>query len=207
MWLRNPLPRLKQSADDLQISRDLKNGGPSVDDSTFIYNGFCFVSSNEKTIAWFTRQKEKEEEDNVLYLVKSGVLRRQFGVTVGYLDTAYFGSLCQDELDAAKLIALHANCCPDAKAKLEGLRAILDVWKTYKNGNSSVAFPDHTSCTQSRKVRSRMQIEIYRYIYCLLGFSLRVLLASAESSAKETFARCFHEKQDCDRQLPEQAIC
>ncbi|XP_042435381.1 uncharacterized protein LOC122021328 isoform X1 [Zingiber officinale] len=152
MWLRNPLPRLKQSADDLQISRNLENGGPSVDDSTFIYNGFCFVSSNEKTITWFTRQKGKEEEDNVLYLVKSGVdLRQQFGVTVSYLDTTYFSSLCQDELHAAKLIALHANCCPDVKAKLEGLRAVLDVWKTHKNGNSNVSFPAHSSCTQSWK--------------------------------------------------------
>ncbi|RWW21135.1 hypothetical protein GW17_00014721 [Ensete ventricosum] len=66
-------------------------------------------------------------EDDPLYVLKSEEVLEQLDIKVGHLDTASFGSFCQDNLDITKVITVHANCCPSIKAKIEDLTAMLDV--------------------------------------------------------------------------------
>ncbi|WOL05610.1 hypothetical protein Cni_G14339 [Canna indica] len=154
MWLRNPFTRLKRNGEDMQLSRDVRDGHPLDDESNSINSGLFFVSSNEKTTALFTRpnslmsNSRNIKEVDALHLMKSEALLRQLGIKVKYLDTAYFSSFCQDKLDITKLTTVHANCCPNTQSKFTDLKAILDVWKAY-NGSSNL--PARKSCTESWK--------------------------------------------------------
>ncbi|KAE8707301.1 putative Myb family transcription factor [Hibiscus syriacus] len=135
MWFRDPFPRFFPDA-DFQISCD-KFFGRSDDMENRPNGGFNYVKSNNRTIAfykfWYSSRKiyPKYHDQDVLNKIKSEPLIRKMGLKIRFLDTAYFGGLCQHSRDLNVVCTMHVNCCVGMDRKLRDMKMMLQDWRAF----------------------------------------------------------------------------
>ncbi|XP_058724124.1 uncharacterized protein At4g15970-like [Vicia villosa] len=135
MWFRDPFPRFHHDA-DFQIACDHFTG--DFDD---IYNrpngGFNFVKSNNRSIEfykfWFSSQETYPgyHDQDVLNFIKVDPFIDDIELKMKFLDTAYFGGLCEPSKDLNQVCTMHANCCYGMDSKVHDLRIMLQDWRHY----------------------------------------------------------------------------
>lgn len=136
MWFRNPFPRFNMDA-DFQIACDRYSS-----DSTNLNNspngGFMYVQSNNRTLQfykfWYASKltyPTKNEQD-VLNIIKFDPLIKNIGLSIRFLDTAYFGGFCEPSKDINLVCTMHANCCFSVENKIHDLKMLIQDWKKYR---------------------------------------------------------------------------
>ncbi|KAJ8773539.1 hypothetical protein K2173_005785 [Erythroxylum novogranatense] len=135
MWFRDPFPRFYADA-DFQIACDHFLGS-SVDIDNRPNGGFKYVKSNNRTIEfykfWYSSQViyPGHHEQDVLNFIKFDAFLEDIGFRIRFLDTAYFGGLCEPSKDLNLVCTMHANCCYGLDSKLHDLRLMLQDWKIF----------------------------------------------------------------------------
>lgn len=130
MWLRNPFARLAKDA-DIQMTCDKYNGEP-LDVQSDANTGFMYIRSNERTIRfyrdWYLSRRffPGQKEQDILNILKLRIGFAARGMKFMFLETKYFGGLCERSPDMDDVYTMHANCCRGLKAKLIDLRNVLD---------------------------------------------------------------------------------
>ncbi|GAB2209903.1 hypothetical protein Droror1_Dr00027130, partial [Drosera rotundifolia] len=99
--------------------------------------GFNYVRSNKKTIDFYkfwlsSRGKfPGHHEQDVLNIIKYDPFVKEIGLKMRFLDTAYFGGLCEPSRDLDQVCTMHANCCYEMDNKLCDLRIMLQDWRHF----------------------------------------------------------------------------
>lgn len=134
VWLRNPFPHFYPDA-DFQIlsdrfigsSRNLKNSANA---------GFKYVKSNKRTIElykfWYESKKNHPglNDQDVLNKIKFDPYIKNIGITIRFLDTAYFSGFCEvSKKDFNTVCTIISNCCFGVEAKVHDLRLVLLDWR------------------------------------------------------------------------------
>ncbi|KAK1417827.1 hypothetical protein QVD17_26961 [Tagetes erecta] len=136
MWFRDPFPKFHKDA-DFQIACDYFNGNPS-DLQNLPNGGFNYVNSNNKTIQfykfWYNSRLTYPtlHDQDVFNEIKFNPFIKDIGLTIRFLDTAYFGGFCQPSKDLNKVCTMHANCCVGLENKVNDLGIMLRDWRKYK---------------------------------------------------------------------------
>ncbi|XP_075656945.1 uncharacterized protein At4g15970-like [Castanea sativa] len=135
MWFRDPFPRFYLDA-DFQIACD-----HFVGDSDDVQNrpngGFNYVKSNNRSIEFYKFWYSSHEtypgyhDQDVLNIIKFHPFIMEIGLKMKFLDTAYFGGLCEPSKDLNQVCTMHANCCYGLNSKLNDLRIMLQDWKQF----------------------------------------------------------------------------
>ncbi|KAG7979420.1 hypothetical protein I3843_05G130400 [Carya illinoinensis] len=135
MWFRDPFPQFYLDA-DFQIACDSFLG--SADD---VHNrpngGFNYVKSNNRSVEFYKFWYSSHEtfpgyhDQDVLNIIKSHPFILDIGLKMKFLDTAYFGGLCEPSKDLNEVCTMHANCCYGLDSKLHDLRIMLQDWKQF----------------------------------------------------------------------------
>ena len=135
MWFRDPFPRFYSDA-DFQIACD-----HFVGDSDDVQNrpngGFNYVKSNNRSIEFYKFWYSSHEtypgyhDQDVLNIIKFHPFIMEIGLKMKFLDTAYFGGLCEPSKDLNQVCTMHANCCYGLNSKLNDLRIMLQDWKQF----------------------------------------------------------------------------
>ncbi|KAE8705431.1 hypothetical protein F3Y22_tig00110429pilonHSYRG01220 [Hibiscus syriacus] len=135
MWFRDPFPRFFPDA-DFQIACDHFVGSP--DDLNNMPNGgFNYVKSNNRSIAfykfWYDSHETYPEyhDQDVLNKIKLDPFISDIGLKIRFLDTAYFGGLCERSKDLNLVCTMHANCCYGMDSKLHDLKIMLQDWRAF----------------------------------------------------------------------------
>lgn len=135
LWFRNPFLRFFEDA-DFQIACDHFLGDP-YDVQNKPNGGFNFVKSNNRTIQfykfWYSSQAMYPgyHDQDVLNFIKFDPFIRDIGLKMRFLDTMYFGGLCEPSKDLNQVCTMHANCCFGLDSKLNDLRMMLQDWKDF----------------------------------------------------------------------------
>ncbi|XP_010476520.1 PREDICTED: uncharacterized protein At4g15970-like [Camelina sativa] len=135
MWFRNPFPRFYMYA-DFQIACD-HYLGRSNDLQNRPNGGFNFVRSNNRTILfykyWYASRLRFPgyHDQDVLNFLKTEPFVFRIGLKMRFLNTAYFGGLCEPSRDLNLVRTMHANCCYGMESKLHDLRIMLQDWKDF----------------------------------------------------------------------------
>ncbi|ESQ33101.1 hypothetical protein EUTSA_v10004358mg [Eutrema salsugineum] len=135
MWFRNPFPRFYRSA-DFQIACD-HYLGRSNDLQNRPNGGFSFVRSNNRTVLfykyWYASRIRYAgyHDQDVLNFIKTEPFLSQIGLKIRFLNTAYFGGLCEPSKDLNLVRTMHANCCFGMDSKLHDLRIMLQDWRDF----------------------------------------------------------------------------
>ncbi|CAA7043764.1 unnamed protein product [Microthlaspi erraticum] len=135
MWFRNPFPRFYRYA-DFQIACD-HYLGRSTDLENRPNGGFSFVRSNNRTILFYkfwyaSRIKYPGYHDqDVLNFIKTEPFISHIGLSIRFLNTAYFGGLCEPSKDLNLVRTMHANCCFGMDSKLHDLGIMLQDWRDF----------------------------------------------------------------------------
>ncbi|KMZ59298.1 Nucleotide-diphospho-sugar transferase family protein [Zostera marina] len=150
LWFRDPLPVFYLDG-DFQISCDDYRGNPLDMRRNRPNSGLSYVKSNNRTIEFYkfwyrSRLKfHRKHDQSVFNLIKHDPFIKEIGLQIKFLDTAYFGGLCQISKDFQKVRTMHVNCCIGLKKKVLDLRAMLEDWKrflsfppTIKNSHSAL---------------------------------------------------------------------
>ncbi|KAH7847359.1 hypothetical protein Vadar_025227 [Vaccinium darrowii] len=139
MWFRDPFPHFYSDA-DFQISCDFYWN--SWDMKNNPNGGFNYVKSSNHSINFYkfwynsrTNYTNMHDQD-VLNKIKYDPMLREIGITIKFLDTAYFGGFCQPSRDLNKVCTMHANCCIGLDRKIHDLKIMLEDWRKY------LALPD-----------------------------------------------------------------
>ncbi|KAL8156724.1 hypothetical protein AgCh_001721 [Apium graveolens] len=136
MWFRNPFPRFHTKA-DFQIACDFYRGNPSDIKSNLPNGGFTYVKSNKQTSKFYKfwyKSREKYpglHDQDVLNKIKHDPYIRKIGLSIKFLDTAYFGGFCEPSKDMNRVCTMHANCCVGLSNKVYDLNIILGDWQNY----------------------------------------------------------------------------
>ncbi|KMZ67931.1 Nucleotide-diphospho-sugar transferase family protein [Zostera marina] len=136
MWFRDPLPMFYKDG-DFQISCDYFRGNPLDIQNNLPNGGFNYVKSNRRTIEFYrfwyaSRLKYPGRNDQeVLNFIKADPFINGIGLKIRFLDTAYFGGLCEKSEDFQKVCTMHANCCIGLSRKVLDLRTMLEDWKKF----------------------------------------------------------------------------
>lgn len=135
MWFRDPFPRFHLDA-DFQIACDYFFGS-----SYNIHNrpngGFTYVKANNRTIDFYKFWHSSREtypghhDQDVFNIIKFDPYVFNLGLKMRFLDTAYFGGLCEPSKDLNLVCTMHANCCLGLESKLHDLRIMLQDWKQF----------------------------------------------------------------------------
>ncbi|KAJ4827796.1 hypothetical protein Tsubulata_032257 [Turnera subulata] len=135
MWFRDPFPRFYPEA-DFQIACDHFVGSPEN-----MHNkpngGFTYVKSNNRSIQFFRYWYSSRttypgyHDQDVLNFIKRDPFLRDIGLSIRFLDTAYFGGLCEPSKDLNLVCTMHANCCYGLSSKLHDLTLLLQDWKAF----------------------------------------------------------------------------
>ncbi|KNA08308.1 hypothetical protein SOVF_163760 [Spinacia oleracea] len=135
MWFRDPFPHFFPDA-DFQIACDHFSG-----DSFTVHNrpngGFNYVKSNNRSIEfykfWYSSQENYPgyHDQDVLNFIKHDPFIPEIGLEMRFLDTAYFGGLCEPSKDLNKVCTMHANCCFGINSKLHDLKIMLQDWRNF----------------------------------------------------------------------------
>ncbi|KAL4280595.1 hypothetical protein GQ457_03G010790 [Hibiscus cannabinus] len=135
MWFRDPFPRFFPDA-DFQIACDHFLGSP--DDLNNLPNGgFNYVKSNNRSIAFYKFWYASHEtypgyhDQDVLNKIKFDPFISDIGLKIRFLDTAYFGGLCERSKDLNLVCTMHANCCFGMDSKLHDLKIMLQDWRAF----------------------------------------------------------------------------
>ncbi|GLT91156.1 hypothetical protein SLE2022_090580 [Rubroshorea leprosula] len=135
MWFRDPFPRFYLDA-DFQIACDSFRGNP--DDMRNKPNGgFNYVKSNNRSIEfykfWYSARKTYPgyHDQDVLNFIKFHPFISKIGIRIKFLDTAFFGGLCEASKDLNLVCTMHANCCLGLDNKLNDLRLMLQDWRAF----------------------------------------------------------------------------
>ncbi|CAN0876778.1 Uncharacterized protein At4g15970 [Linum grandiflorum] len=135
MWFRDPFPRFYRDA-DFQIACDLYSGS-SVDLKNRVNGGFTYVKANNRSIAFYKFWHSSQytypgyhDQDVFNYIKKSDYVRG-LGLKMRFLDTAYFGGLCEPSKDFNVVCTMHANCCLGLDSKLIDLKLMLGDWRNF----------------------------------------------------------------------------
>jgi hypothetical protein len=135
MWFRDPFPRFYLDA-DFQIACDHFLGNSS-DIQNRPNGGFNYVKSNNRTIEFYKFWYSSREtypgyhDQDVLNFIKFDPFIEDLGLKMRFLDTAFFGGLCEPSKDLNLVCTMHANCCYGLDSKLHDLRIMLQDWKTF----------------------------------------------------------------------------
>ncbi|XP_057962465.1 uncharacterized protein At4g15970-like [Malania oleifera] len=135
MWFRDPFPRFDLDA-DFQIACD-HYFGTSNDVENTPNGGFNYVKSNNRSIEfykfWHASSKIHPgyHDQDVLNMIKHDPFITEIGLKMRFLDTAYFGGLCEPSKDLSQVCTMHANCCLGLDSKLHDLRIMLQDWKQF----------------------------------------------------------------------------
>ncbi|KAI3442762.1 Glycosyltransferase [Psidium guajava] len=135
LWFRNPFPRFFEDA-DFQIACDHFLGDP-YDIQNKPNGGFNFVKSNNRTIQfykfWYSSQAMYPgyHDQDALNFIKFDPFITDIGLKMRFLDTMYFGGLCEPSKDLNQVCTMHANCCFGLDSKLNDLRMMLEDWKDF----------------------------------------------------------------------------
>lgn len=150
MWFRDPLPMFYKEG-DFQISCDYFRGNPLDIQSNIPNGGFNYVKSNKRTIEfykfWYTSRLKypKKHDQDVLNLIKGDAFIHRIGLQIRFLDTAYFGGLCEKSKDFQKVRTMHANCCIGLSRKVLDLRAMLEDWKNFISFPTNIKNNSHSA--------------------------------------------------------------
>ncbi|PON79183.1 Nucleotide-diphospho-sugar transferase [Parasponia andersonii] len=135
MWFRDPFPRFHLDA-DFQIACDHFFGS-----AYNIHNkpngGFTYVKANNRTIDFYKFWYSSREtypgyhDQDVLNIIKFDPFVFNLGLKMRFLDTAYFGGLCEPSKDLNQVCTMHANCCLGLESKLHDLRIMLQDWRQF----------------------------------------------------------------------------
>ncbi|CAN1137693.1 Uncharacterized protein At4g15970, partial [Linum perenne] len=135
MWLRDPFPRFYPDA-DFQIACDLYSGS-SVDLGNRANGGFSFVKANNRSIEFYKFWHSSQytypgyHDQDVLNIIKKDDYVKELGLQMKFLDTAYFGGLCEPSKDFNLVCTMHVNCCAGLDSKVNDLRVILEDWTNF----------------------------------------------------------------------------
>lgn len=135
MWFRDPFPRFYLDA-DFQIACDYF-AGDSDDVQNRPNGGFNYVKSNNRSIEFYKFWYSSHEtypgyhDQDVLNIIKFHPFIMEIGLKMKFLDTAYFGGLCEPSKDFNQVCTMHANCCYGLNSKLNDLRIMLQDWKQF----------------------------------------------------------------------------
>ncbi|XP_031494575.1 uncharacterized protein At4g15970-like isoform X1 [Nymphaea colorata] len=135
LWLRNPFPRFYLNA-DFQIACDHFLGS-SLDFENRPNGGFAYVRSNNRTIAfyefWYSSRElyPGHHDQDVLNYIKYDSFVTEIGLRIRFLNTAFFGGLCEPSKDFNKVCTMHANCCVGLSSKLHDMRIMLEDWRKF----------------------------------------------------------------------------
>ncbi|KAG0491707.1 hypothetical protein HPP92_005105 [Vanilla planifolia] len=135
VWFRNPIARFFPVG-DFQIACD-QFFGSSFDLNNRANGGFNFVKSNNRTIEfykfWYSSRAKYPgyHDQDVLNIIKLDPFMDQIGLKLRFLDTSFFGGICQPSRDFNKVCTMHANCCVGLSRKIIDLRLMLDDWRRY----------------------------------------------------------------------------
>lgn len=135
MWFRNPFTRFYRYA-DFQIACD-HYLGRSNDLENRPNGGFSFVRSNNRTILfykyWYASRIRYSgyHDQDVLNFIKREPFVFRIGLRIRFLNTAYFGGLCEPSKDMNLVRTMHANCCFGMDSKLHDLRIMLQDWRDF----------------------------------------------------------------------------
>ncbi|XP_073526061.1 uncharacterized protein [Phyllobates terribilis] len=135
MWFRNPFPHFYPDV-DFQIACDHFFGNSS-DLHNRPNGGFSYVRSNKRSVAfynfWYSSQTNYPgyHDQDVLNFIKRDPFISEIGLTVRFLNTAYFGGLCEPSENFNLVCTMHANCCYGMDSKLIDLKIMLQDWKEY----------------------------------------------------------------------------
>ncbi|KAF3793014.1 Beta-arabinofuranosyltransferase [Nymphaea thermarum] len=156
LWLRNPLARLMNTDDDMQITCDKYKGQP-YNISNKINAGFYFVRSNNRTIQlfdlWYKSKGMGVQEQDVIQKLQDKPAFKKLGLKFRFLDTFYFGGFCHMRRNIKEANTMHANCCRTMGKKLADLRAVFQAFKNFTStdGSSSTSgWPYPKTCWPSR---------------------------------------------------------
>ncbi|KAH8500495.1 hypothetical protein H0E87_015658 [Populus deltoides] len=135
MWFRDPFPRFFLDA-DFQIACDYFSGNSS-DIQNRPNRGFNYVKSNKRSIEFYKFWYSSREtypgfhDQDVLNFIKFDPFIESLGLKMRFLDTAFFGGLCEPSKDLNLVCTMHANCCFGLDSKLHDLGIMLQDWKTF----------------------------------------------------------------------------
>ncbi|KAL5702231.1 hypothetical protein ACHQM5_027472 [Ranunculus cassubicifolius] len=135
MWFRDPFPRFYQNA-DFQIACDHFLGN-SYDLDNRVNGGFNYVKSNNRTIQfykfWYSSRETYpgRHDQDVFNMIKYDPFITEIGLTMRFLNTAYFGGLCEPSKNLNHVCTMHANCCFGLDSKLHDLRIMLEDWRNF----------------------------------------------------------------------------
>lgn len=135
MWFRSPFTRFYKYG-DFQIACD-HYLGRSNDLENRPNGGFSFVRSNNRTILfykyWYASRIRYSgyHDQDVLNFIKREPFLVRIGLRIRFLNTAYFGGLCEPSKDMNLVRTMHANCCFGLDSKLHDLRIMLQDWRDF----------------------------------------------------------------------------
>ncbi|KAK9117985.1 hypothetical protein Scep_016078 [Stephania cephalantha] len=170
MWFRNPTLHFYPDA-DFQISCDRFNGN-SYDANNMPNGGFNYVKSNNRTIEfykfWYNSRMTYpgRHDQDVLNKIKKNSFISKLGLTMRFLDTAYFGGLCEPSRDLNVVCTMHANCCYGLDSKLQDLGLMLEDWRKFMaltpelklSRHASWRVPHNCSLSSYRRVRTKKKV-------------------------------------------------
>ncbi|KAH9318103.1 hypothetical protein KI387_019872, partial [Taxus chinensis] len=137
MWFRDPFLHFSRNA-DFQIACDHFTGNPADLDNR-PNGGFTYVNSNNRTIEFYKYWYMSRElypgnhDQDVLNIIKYDEVITEMGLKMRFLDTAYFGGLCEPSKDLNKVCTMHVNCCYGLSNKLHDVRLMLEDWKHFQS--------------------------------------------------------------------------
>lgn len=169
MWLQDPFPHFYPDA-DFQIACDNFRGNPS-DLHNSPNGGFNYVKTNNKTIEfykfwYFSRLTYPGLHDqDVLNKIKFQPRISETGITIKFLDTAYFGGFCELSRDFNLVSTMHANCCFGLESKVRDLNLVLEDWKSFMQLPPSEKAEKKVSWRVPKNCR---YLYIHLFVYLLL---------------------------------------
>ncbi|MCL7026114.1 hypothetical protein MKW94_005758 [Papaver nudicaule] len=143
MLFRDPFNRFYDDT-DFQISCDNYPLNNSYDLNNNPNSGFIYAKSNRRTVQFYKFWHDSkvtypnQHDQAVLMEIKSGPFIREIALTIRFLNTRYFGGLCEPSKDFNQVCTMHANCCLGVDNKIHDLRILLDDWRKYKSSSPGV---------------------------------------------------------------------
>ncbi|EPS59312.1 hypothetical protein M569_15496, partial [Genlisea aurea] len=135
MWLRNPFPHLHPDA-DFQVASDHFAGDPFSPNSA-ANCGLLYIRSTPATIQFLKMWYEEREfnpnihDQDLFGRLKYCPAMRKIGLRIKYLNTQYFGGICEPSRDMNLVCSMHTNCCVGLEKKKNYLKSVLEDWKNY----------------------------------------------------------------------------
>jgi hypothetical protein len=148
VWFRDPLLRVPVAA-DMAMACDQFRGANPYDLDKGANAGLVYARASARTAEFYRVWYEARslfpgnKTQDVFGKIKHQLTAR-LGVTLQFVDTAYFGTFCdrhRKKRDFNKLCTFHANCLLGLKNKVHKLRGVLNEWKQFKAASNNGTTP------------------------------------------------------------------